>query len=239
MKKTLLLPLKKIFFTLFFGFYAVFSLAQKHDAVLSPKDSTGIVQPNLMLKFSLTTMLEPTPTMQIAVEHRLKHNISLQHELGYITSYPQLNVYNYWGLRWRTEMRQYFAPLQYNKSNTYIAYEIMGKYNQSHDNYWYCRDDCQYSQRFERVRGRLTGGLAVEYGIMRIFKDRFLLDIVGGVGVKTNTILHDDLPKELQTLKVDYANFGGTNLNSFWADISAPRIAVNLIFGIKVGYVLR
>jgi hypothetical protein len=225
------------FLLLFFIANSTTLVAQNHDAVLSEQPQTTLEQPNLLLKYSLTSLIEPTPTVQFAVEHRIGVYTSLQHEIGYITSYAQPNLHDYWGVRVHTEYRKYFSPLQYAKRNTYIAFELMGKFNQSLDEYWYCRDACQYSQQILRFRRRVSVGAAFEYGWTRLYQDRFLLDIVTGIGVKHAQIVFDNLEPDLRNLTRDNTN--NLFFSNLLSDMAVSPISVNLILGIKIGYVLK
>ena len=215
--------------------------AQGHDAVRNEPPPRAVLplQPSLMLKYSLTSLIEPTPTVQFAIEHRLAPMLSLQHEIGYITSYVQPDVYDYWGVRAHSELRKYLKPLQKGKTNRYMAIEIFGKYNESSDEFWYCRDFCAYSERILRKRGRISTGIAFEYGWQRIFQDGFLLDIVLGGGVKHARLISDTLPPELQDATRDGSGRNGLFFSNLLSDMSVAPISLNFIFGIKLGYVLK
>jgi hypothetical protein len=180
-------------------------------------------------------MIELTPTFQFGLEHRLNSTMSLQHEVGYITSYRQVDVENYWGARIRTEWRNYLKPIRYNAVNPYWAIEAFGQYNRSIDNRWYCREQCNYSERASRDRTRLMWGVAFEYGWMRLYEERFLMDIVTGIGLKNAQIVRDNLPSDLKEAQIDGNNLGITLLS----DMTTAPLSVNYIFGIKIGYILK
>jgi hypothetical protein len=229
---------KLLVFAVFLGINTQKTVAQGHDAARNEPPQMFAVPsqppPSLMLKYSLTSLIEPTPTIQFAVEHRLQPQLSLQHEIGYITSYALPNVYDYWGIRLHSEIRKYLKPLERDKKNTYMAVEIFGKYNESSDEFWYCRDFCQYSQRILRKRVRVSTGIAFEYGWQRIFRDNFLLDVVFGAGVKHSQIISDTLPPDLKDATQD-----GSFFSNFLSDMSVAPISLNFILGIKLGYVLK
>ena len=227
------------FLLLFFVTNSSPLFAQNHDAVRTAPSQNTITQPNLLLKYSLTSFIELTPTLQFAIEYRIGARISMQHEIGYISSYRQPNLHDYWGIRLQSEVRRYFSPVQFAKRNTYIAVELMGKYTQSLDEYWYCRDACQYSQQILRLRRRVSVGAAFEYGFMRVYQDRFLLDIVAGIGVKHAQMVYDDLAPDLQNVSRDARNTNGVFFSDLLSDMSVSPISVNFILGIKIGYVLK
>ena len=210
--------------------------AQGHGERLVPPEASSNISntPSLMVKYSLTSMIEPTPTFQLAVEHCVSDTKSFQYELGYITSYPQVDIEQYWGLRARGEWRNYFKPLRYNTFNPYWAIEAFGQYNQSVDNFWYCKDDCSYYERFLRNRARVSLGLALEYGWMRLYEERFLLDIVTGAGIKHAQIVSDDISAEFKNASV--SNNAAFNILN---DMSVVDIGVNFILGIKIGYIIK
>jgi hypothetical protein len=230
-----------IFTALLLGAFSQNAFAQGHNAARALPDSqkTLGLEPRLFLKGSFTTLIEPTPTFQAAVEHRLNSVVSLQHELGYITAYEVDGLRNYWGLRARSEVRYYTSPIERSKTNHYFAAEALIKYNYSQDNFWYCAGDyqCLYQQRVLRNRSRMTYGLALEYGFMKLYEDRFLIDFVMGMGMKHASLISDDLPQ-------DYKNISSRDLDvasttGVLADMATYNYAINFILGLKFGFILK
>ena len=197
--------------------------------------ATDTSAPRLMLKFSLTSLLEPNPCLQFAIEHQLHKRLYAQQELGLVTAYANDDLRRFWGIRARSELRLYTRTIAPTRANFYVAGEVFGKYTEQGDEQWYYRDNQAYAQRISRERHRLVFGASVAYGALEYFGDRFVTDFSVGLGVRSAHTLYDNLPDGVGSLV-----FGSnTLLYQLLTDTGDYAIAPNLVLGFKIGYVLR
>ena len=197
--------------------------------------------PSPILKFSfLSLLLDPLPSLQFAVEHKIARRHSLQHELGYVAPLLHGNSYNSStgknlnGIRIRNEYRYYITPDESGLGGFYCAPEILliflsyqktGTFGQR------CEEpfDCAYFERKDYEVRKQVYAFHPKIGYQWVSR-RFVIELYGGLGIRKVRIQHLDNP-----------GFRGWNEDGYnWFDKGEGKYDLpSMSFGMKIGFLLK
>ena len=202
-----------------------------HSAVCYAQDTTARASslPHLSFKWSPTSLIEPKPYMQVAIEHKLIDNLYANYELG-ITPNLSLDEVTYkdsYGARLRFDLRWYLGAKQDKSTfaHFFIAPEVFGKYEQWSREQWVTRDGGAYAELIDVKYKKYVYGGDILMGVKLTPKNSFItVDILGGLGFKTKDITRNLPPATDIWTFSEFFNF------------NIPGTYPNAVFGVKVGY---
>lgn len=204
--------------------------AQKPDAT---PDTTDVVElPPRILKFSFLSLADPSyQSVQFAFEYRLKDNVYLQHEAGYIFGISNLSWYNddfesERGLRFRSELRSYFNLHRKDmKFKYYFAPEVLLIYvtakNPEFKGVNCIGGGCDYYRIMRTEDAKYVLGSHFKIGGQRFFSRVGMgFEYYAGLGIRYRWFDSGTVPDHV-----------------FWST-STNEIQPSLVVGVKVGWAL-
>jgi len=201
-----------------------FSVAQAQDEALKAPFS-----PKIVVKYSLYSLLEIEPVVQLGVEYIFKPKIGFQQQLGYVFNNPAFFDDKRWGIRSRSEMRFYYT--KGDRIQGYVAPEILYKFVQQYGRRTFWRENGAYQQTIDVRANRNVIGFMPKVGITNnVFKNKFAVDFAIGIGAKA-VYYNSNVPGDAFTDRsfVDDAFFNNTLRNSGF------EVIPNLYFGLLLG----
>lgn len=187
--------------------------------------------PKVAVKFSPTSFIEPAWSyLQFGVEHVLSRRWHMSYEIGVCPNIGLArNQYSdgIGGVRARTDIRYYFEPDRKGKNFPFVALEAYGKRETWCREEWVQRGGGTYSQQFEVQHQRLAYGLNVLAGVKYVSDKQLTIDFLGGWGFKTKKLSANNLPADAVL---------GSNFE--WFNFDRDGNYVNMVLGVKIGYVL-
>lgn len=209
------------------------------DAVRVVAQEDEIKAPTLAVKWSPVHLMYFYPSVQIALEHRIYKDLSIQYDLGYVIGYSYNDSEEYSnrrGLRFIGELRYYVphppkvpfyvaAEYYYNKIN-FDRSEVAG---------YDCGDgDCSYFEYIQYKVENRHEGVGLKFGLLLY------------PGWNKNKSVFFDLNAGAAFRNITYENIGkpsGDNIEFFDNDDSTPfspseqnGTRIRLIIGIRIGY---
>lgn len=184
---------------------------------LKAQESENVDVPSrfIFLKFSHLSLIDPIPSIQLAMEYQLKGNkaISLQHEAGYITNIylHNPNKRNLQGIRLRNEVRFYLQPRGKTGSGFYFAPEILFIQYSYTETGTICHGSedeffrCNYREKVDYKVQKQVYALHPKIGFQSIYK-RLTVDLYAGVGYRQVKVEERDKPQD-QFDEEDFFNF--------------------------------
>lgn len=207
----------------------------KSDSTTS-KNLSKYAAPRFVIKYSITSLLELPPYIQIGAENRLDATKYLHYEVGVIM--PEAGYIKYkrddlFGVRLRTNFRWYPGSTVDDRKDGFIGPELLFKYEQWKNQQWVLRAGGAYREFIPVNYKKYVVGLNFMFGASTISKNhRLALDFVTGVGVKRRFIVKEGNFSEDDTLIV-------TDSDIFWdSDFNRNGVFFNLVLGIKLGIVI-
>jgi hypothetical protein len=168
------------------------------DSLLFPK-----VIPVHAIKFSPFHLVNFYPTVQVAYEHRIEENVSVQFDVGYVVrneGWVDPEFRDKRGFKVKVESRFYFSPNPSGTRASYIAPEIYFNavdFDRT-DSRVECYDlDCQITYTrtyYYKVRYR-EPGFGCKVGFVRYFGD-FIIDLNAGLAIRFVDYKKPLLPRE-------------------------------------------
>lgn len=196
-------------------------------------DTAAVVElPRHMLKFSFLSLADPSyQSVQFAFEYRLKNNIYLQHEAGYIFGISDLSWYDddfesEGGLRFRSELRTYFNLHRTDmRFKYYFAPEVLFIYvtakNLDFRGVNCTGGGCDYYRVMRTKDSKHVLGTHFKIGGQRIFRGIGMgFEYYAGLGVRYRWFESGSIPDHV-----------------LW-NTATNEIQPSLVVGVKVGWAL-
>jgi hypothetical protein len=227
-----------LYFVSFPVLFVFSSYAQsRYDTLSLDKEA-----PTLAVKISPLHLFSFYPTAQVAFEHRIYKNITLQYDLGYVLDYKQYYTEQYFnkrGYKVKFETRYFFSFIDYNHS--YLAAGVF--YNRvdfDRANVFgigCTSGDCDYFEYKTFIVQYREKGLSLKYGVMFYLDPpkRFFMDFNAGLSLRDIAYGHVGKPEGSDVL--DYGN--DTNNNVLFQPSEEDRFAYGLVLGYRLGYRFR
>jgi len=199
--------------------------------------------PKLAVKYSPLHMIYFYPSIQVAVEHRLYRNLTIQYDAGIVFNYNENNssadYQNRRGYRLIGELRYYLpftrkvpfylAAEGYYHNITFHRNAVLGYYSDNDKSYTYYQY-IQHTVRTEQSGGGLKFGMLLYPAWNR--NSRFFFDINGGLAIRNITYTNENLPPG------NYAYFYDDDFNIFAPDEN-NHTELRPVLGIRIGYKIK
>ncbi|MDN5200738.1 DUF3575 domain-containing protein [Fulvivirgaceae bacterium BMA10] len=195
--------------------------------------------PKLILKIDLLSVWDKYSTPQLALEHRLKNNLYLQHEVGYVTSFKGVNLdfleddhEKTSGFKLKNEIRYYFDFERQSRNGVYLAGEILVSYVYHRDAKFFgigCdnQNGCDFYRQITYRTVDRNYGMHLKIGVNRLYKEIVSIDTFLGMGYKWNHIRTTGFQADDDIID----DTGLLTPESIWK--------YNLTIGLKVGIILK
>ncbi len=187
--------------------------------------------PKIVVKYSLYSLLEIEPVVQLGVEYIFKPKIGFQQQFGYVFNNPTFFDEGRWGIRSRSEMRFYYT--KGDRAQGYVAPEVLYKFVQQYGRRIFWRENGAYQQTIDVRANRNVIGFMPKVGITNnVFENKFAVDFAVGIGVKA-VYYNSNVPGDAFTDRnfIDDAFFNNSLRNSGF------EVMPNLYFGLLLGFV--
>lgn len=218
------------------GIYTTSNAQAKYD---SSKRSSHT--PVLAIKISPQHLAAFYPTLQIALEHKVYKDISLQYDYGYVLNYKDNASDEYSdkrGYKAKIELR-YYAWRFSDHIQSYVATEAFQNHVDFNRKSVFGIDcptgDCDYFEYKTFTVQYRENGFAVKYGFL-FYLDQakhLFIDINGGL--TTRNIHYTHVGKPSGTGIIDYGN----DFNAFWRPDETSRFDYGLVIGARAAYRFR
>ncbi|WP_080055947.1 hypothetical protein [Spirosoma aerolatum] len=223
------------------------ALAQWVSPAPTTYTPTSNTLPKWVVKFAPLSLLDPSGTVQFALERTIGHQQSLQFEAGYGSQrtniwqqpdnnhYTRYSQYEVWRGRaeWRYYWRRFQAPI-----GSYLALEGLYKQENAFENGTVGvgvneqTGQYQYYQLYSLPLSKHVWAFTVKVGrqFPLPFNNRFVADFYGGLGIRHRTITRPDRPEGYL-----FYSSSGSLIDPF-STASSPYSFLNVSYGVKVGY---
>jgi len=189
--------------------------------------------PKIVVKYSMFSLLEFEPVLQLGVEYIFKPKIGFQQQLGYVFNNSLYFDDRRSGIRSRSEIRFYFT--QYDWVQAYVAPEILYKYVQEQGRRTFWRENGAFQQTIDFRANRNVIGFMPKIGITNnVFKNKFAVDLAIGIGMKA--VYYDsNIPAVILN---DDSSIDDTFFNNRLRN-NGHEVLPNLYFGLLLGFVAK
>lgn len=217
---------KKLFLFLTIFYYPLVTIGQADSTM-----NSSIGKPGLAFKMCPLSFVDPlNPSYQFAIEYKVKKNLNLQHELGYITRYASpffQSIGDISGIRFRSELRHYFRQTKFNDFY-YWCPEILVKVFSQDLTREYSRYDGAYFEVLTTQQNITAIAFHLKFGSqLRLFKGtKTIIDVYGGLGLRYIKRRVNDLPEDANI--VDFMWGGGVKNGEYFYPSAT--------LGLKLGY---
>ncbi len=190
-------------------------------------------QPRIIVKFALPSLIEQDPTIQGAIEYRLKSRLSMQQELGFMHISQWMNVSEKYPrsiFRSRSEVRYYLSRHKKEMERGYLALEGFYEYMSQPSDGWINRGSYFELQQYTYIKHVAGGHMKLGIQTFPGERDRFVFDGYLGLGIRsiwrdvkgTNVSLEQTPDDPFDALSL------GGGRSHYWMP--------SLSFGFKLGY---
>lgn len=209
--------MKRLYFVLLFLLFCNLTKSQNQNNDL------------LIVKLNVTSLLDYTPSFQMALQYNVFDNFHLQHEFGYITHYmsPFWNKKdNLRGPRFKTTLK-YYVPTVSRNTPLYFGLDFLYKNIYYNTEKTYSRYEGSYFEKIVRERNKRAFAGSIICGFEPgLSNENLLIDIYFGIGFRHLTITDEAMDMH----GIDERRWG-----IFERSEGVYRLP-NFAFGVRLGY---
>lgn len=194
----------------------------------------------LNVKFNMLELFNPIPSYQFSVEYGLGGQLSLQHDLGFITNYAPIYALSdkqLTGIRTKNEIRYYLNNQKAERRfGAYTSAEIMWNYYKFVSEEEFAMDNWTYFEMKEVTRYKNVFAFHQKYGYQFQFSNsKAVFDVYIGAGIRS-VYKKTELPTngELNTTGINFNLFDGIGNSS-----DGNSIVPSFSLGYKLGIFLE
>ena len=195
-----------------------------------------VAPPNVILKVDLLSFFDTYSNLLIALEHRLKDDLYLQHGIGFVTGFNNYDfdddefINSPIGFKLRSEIRFYLDFVRRSRKGFYLAPELLYGYVSGDEEETVginCEGACDFFRLLEFKAIRQEAAFHLKLGSQRIYREKISIDYFFGIGYK-----------------YEWFNVSGLDLNE--SDVVDTEelypeddLRYSLTVGFRVGWLLR
>ena len=152
-----------------------------------------VAPPSVILKIDLLSFFDSYSNLLIAVEHRLKPDLYLQHGIGFVTGFNNYDfdddefINSPIGFKLRSEIRFYLDFSRRSRKGFYLAPELLYGYifgDEEETVGVNCEGACDFFRLVEFRAIRQEAAFHLKLGSQRIYREKISIDYFFGIGYK-------------------------------------------------------
>ncbi|WP_196887386.1 hypothetical protein [Aureivirga sp. CE67] len=193
--------------------------------------------PRMMVKLSPLSLIDifDNPSLRLGSEINVYKNVSLEIEAGTYFKDIYVHKLNGEGYLFKPSIKLYTykgTDERSDKCMSYLSLEYMNKFQRYNVKDSISINGYDYQKKYQLRRK--VDAFSLKAGTVYIFKKRFVLEFYGGVGIRFSSTKSDISQIELDNI---IPEFDESTPDTYAKNIGNCS-SINMILGIKVGYVL-